>query len=447
MRPEEIDYSDARKHYFDLSNGEVLAGAADRDRYLAAGAQAVHVVELGGLLRDPTPHLDPRETDYERIDTSGWPRERFIAFARWLGRIVPEPTDPRKEKVTQHVLWHARQIGLGPGIHAIRQEFGNYTNLYREARLGGSRPVGLFDDWGVTDAVAYIKRVGRDKKPRVADLKRLNRINPNNPKAEYLTERFRDIGGFSKLVELAGYNVIHGWSRDDYVDWGVRVMRANDGQTPSQSMIDYLSKQDRGPSASIVAKHFDSLSNFQRRVISSFYEHKQEMEARDQEQLERLETDIREGALPLELFSPFDHDPEASDERRAQIAHELERLYGDGNAAAVTEQLGVNETIVRYAKFKIIDEVAPWLEPDTRIAISRGLGDRKSLTAALRKAASIPAGEVEYAALVEGFFDYIWPDEAQLEALKLDEGYRDHLDRLKIQTRELRRRKKTLAKV
>jgi hypothetical protein len=448
MRPEEIDYSDTRKHYFDISNGEVLAGQDERQRYLEAGAEAAHIVDLGALLRDPTPHIDPCTADYEKIDTSDWSRERFGAFTRWLGRIVPEPSNPREEKVTRAVLWHARQVGLGPGVHAIREEFGTYTNLYREARVGGTRVYGLFDDWDVSDAVAYVKKAGRDGRPKVADLKRLNRRNPSNPKAEYLTERFRKIGGFSKLVELAGYPVIQNWDHDDYIDWGVRVMRANDGQVPSQSAIDYLSKQDKGPSASIVAKHFDSLSSFQMKVIAGFYDRQQEIESRDLSLLEAIGTGIREGAIPLELFSLSEHDPEADQEQRSLVAEELKKLYGDKGVSAIVEELGATETLTRYAKFKVVKEVAPWLGSDTAIAISRGLTDRKSFIAAVNKAASVSPGDVEHAALTEGVFDYIWPeDDAQLDALKLDAGYRKELDRQKMNTRKLRERKKVAAGV
>lgn len=446
MRPEEIDYSDTRKHYFDISNGEVLAGQDERKRYLEAGAQAMRVVNLGALLRDPTPHLDPHETEYERLDTSSWPTERYTAFARWLHRVVDPPQSPRSKQVTKETFHHARLLGVGPGAWAIRREFGNHTALYKEAKLTNAHSTGYFDDWDVDTAVAYIKSIGGKGPPTLEDIDRHSQMNPKNPSAILLWDHFRDIGGVNRLVELAGYPVIKLWNREDYIDWGVRFMRANDGQEPTARMANYLSSKHRGPTASTIINHFDFMSSFQAEVIPRYYEYKRETEEHDQAQLQKIEDDLQTGAVPLELFSPFPHitGADSDDEQRAELNEELESLYADRTAAAVVEQLGARETIVRYAKFKVLEEVAPQLETDTKISISRDALKRNFL-AAVKKSRQIPDGDIEYAALVEGFFDYIWPDDDQVETLKLDKDYHKYISRLQAKDTRSRKKKSTTA--
>ncbi len=451
MRPEEIDYSDTRKHYFDLSNGEVLAGADDRKRYIEAGAQAVRVVELGSLLRDPTPHLDPREAEYEKMDTSKWSRDRFLEFTRWIGRIVPKPADPHEKKINKSVLWHAYRLGLGPGVHAINKEVGSYTNLYHEAGIAGLSTKGLWKDWGVDDAVGYIKRVGGDKRPSAEDLRRKNKQDPGSPTAEFLTIRFREIGGFSQLTELAGYTVVQNWSTEDYIEWGVKIMRANDGKMPTRIMLDYLSVQDKGPHSRTVAEHFDdsySISSFQREVARRFYEHEHEASRRDHEQIEIIDADLHARTLPILLFSPFEHKHDYGDDQLEEIAQAVENLYGDRSAHTVVEELGVKEAITRYAKFKVVSIIAPLIEDDTKIAIARGgLPGRRTFESAIRKVTSVSASDIEYVALTEGLFDYIWSDEEHIASLRMDSGYRNYLDKYKLHMRKSRAKKKSVAVV
>jgi hypothetical protein len=259
-----------------------------------------------------------------------------------------------------------------------------------------------------------------------------------------LSERFRDIGGLYKLLELAGYTVIQNWDRSDYIEWGIKVMRANDGEVPSQSMVDYLSQQDKGPSASIVTTRFDgSMTNFQREVIEGFYRHKQETEACDQEQLSKIEADIKSASIQLELFSPMPYNSPPDDPEGVINIEELEALYKDG-VSAIVHELGIKGVILRYAKFKVINILAPSMETDTKLNIARGLTGR-SFVPAMWKSANIPANDIEYVALTEGFFDYIWPDDEQIENLRMDGGYRNMLDRKKLLDRERRAKKKASA--
>ena len=305
MRPEEIDYSDTRKHYFDLSNGEVLAGADERDRYIKAGAEAVRVVELGNLLRDPQPHVDLEAADYEMLDTSEWEPERYQFFTRWLSEIVEPPPRPEEKLINKNIFHHARKLGIGPSNYAVRRDFGSHSKLYAAAKVAETHVVKIHDDLSIEDAVSYIQKVGgRRRRPTESDLQKAHQEDPSNPTVILLWSRFRNIGGYNKLVELAGYPVVKLWEPEDYIDYGVRFMRANDGQVLTARKANYLSKQQRGPTASTIINHFDYMSSYQTKVIRRFYEYQQAKEAHDAEQLARIDEDLQAESVPLETLQP-----------------------------------------------------------------------------------------------------------------------------------------------
>lgn len=446
MRPEEIDYSDTRKHYFDLSNGEVLAGADDRKRYIEAGAQAVRVVELGSLLRSPQSHIDLETADYEMIDTSEWEPERYQSFTRWLSKVVEPPQRPEEKLITKKIFHHARKLGIGPSQHAVKREFGNHSKLYAAAKVAEAHVVKIHDDLSIEEAVAYIQKIGgRRRRPTERDLQKAHQDDPSNPTVILLWSRFRNIGGYNKLVELAGYPVVKLWEREDFLDYGVRFMRANDGQVLTARMANYLSKQQRGPTASTIINHFDYMSSYQMEVIRRFYEYQEAKKAHDREQLAKVDEDLRAELVPLEIFSPFAIQDRADQEQVEDDREKARELFRSKDVAVVARHLGTAETIKRYAKFKILDELTPTMELDKKVAVSRNLTGQ-SLTAAIQKSFPVTAGEIEYVALTQDFFDYIWPDDNAVKALKLDRGYKVYADKAEAKDRKRRRAAKAMAR-
>ena len=138
------------------------------------------------------------------------------------------------------------------------------------------------------------------------------------------------------------------------------------------------------------------------------------------------------------LFSPFDIQDRTDKEQIEDDREKAQELFRHKDVSAVVEHLGVTETIKRYARFKILEELAPTTELDTKIAISRSLAG-KSLTTAIQKKFPIPAGDIEYVALTQGFFDYIWPDDNAVKALRLGRGYKVYADKSEAKDRKRRR--------
>lgn len=437
MRPEEIDFSNFKKHYFDVSNGEVLAGVAERTEYIQAGGDKTAIIELGKLLRNPVAFVDAGAT-YEPLNTSSWSPEQYEAHARWLGKMALPSEHPQGTRLTRETFVHARRFGIGPSHHAIKKTFGNYGNLYRAAQVADTRIIGMLDDWDVDQAVAFVRKIGRGRRPTAETFRKWNKANPNNPKAEYLHERFKHIGGLQTLIELAGYHVVERWDHDDYVHWGVQCMEANDGRVPTALMANYLSTQGRGPAASTIVNHFGRMSSFQREVAPRFYDQQQELAREVESFIGSIADDVRSGVVTLELFSPFPHEPGASEARRAEIRQAIEAAYSEEPFAAIMRQLGAKEAITRYAKYKVLTEVTNKIEAAGKITISRDAAG-KNFVNATRNHEAIPPGDIECAALTMGFFDYIWPADAPLQALKLGKGYIEYLAKLEAADRARRR--------
>ena len=405
MRPHEIDYSDTRKPYFDLENGEVLIGREDRQRYVReAGAGAVRVVELGPLLRDPTPYLNLSLVSYEEVDSAGWPRDRLKEFGAWLTRTVAPPRTTRERHLNTSVLSNACFLGLGPEAMSYRREFGGYGNFYAEIKAKKTLQRGAFDEWSIEDFVNYIKKSGKDRRPTRAELEARSDRDSAKPRPSLMHNRFLEQGGFNKLLELAGYPVIESWTERDFIDWGIKFMEANDGQVPGTDEFSYLSQKKQGPSARVIYTRFVKMTDYQAELIAAYGEVLREARALEQMKLACIVEDIQAGRIEPEVFDgPAD------------------------SIEALVERLSSREAIARYARYRVLRAVKPDMLPDAKIRISVN-EDGQNITSAINSRYDVLPGEIESAALCEGVFDDLWPMDDHLVTLRLagDEGYAEY---------------------
>lgn len=401
MRPEEINYSSQARHFFDTSNGEIIAGKRALRAYLAAGSSEEEIVDLGAVLRRPSEEI--AGISFEPIDTSEWEPARFAAYGRWINKIVAPPIDEGEKRLNQDVLTTAHRLGIGPGRRAIRKVFGTYGNLYKEIKAPDTHIIGNFKEWSVDDYVDYIRRVGGDRRPNAGEFDRRAKKDPTKPKADYMRATFRDIGGFNKLLELAGYPVIDLWDKDDYVSWGVKFMEANEGLVPTSRMTDFLSTKRLGPSGASIRNKFDKMGSYQREVIQAFEESVRKKDEEQAAMIVRIRADLLSGAIPSELFAA-----------------------GQDLAANDQLEIGKRDTTA-YAKYKVLESVAPNIAVESRVALSLGVDQDRSFVGAVRKRnPHITAGDIEHAALVLGLFDYVWPLNDHLGTLKIGAEYVDY---------------------
>jgi hypothetical protein len=415
MRPSELDYTSQAKHYFDISNGEVLVSAADRREYVQNGADPATVVELGPLLRELPENID--HDSYERLDVSGWLPEQYVAFGKWIYRVV-SPPPPNEKKLNSRVLKNARLLGVGAGLKHIANVFGTRGNFYVASNVKDAHKIGQFNDLTLDDAVAYVKRVGATTQPRKNVFKRRSKLNSRNPSYDYLQDRFGQIGGFTKLLELAGFPDFSSWEIPDCEDWGVQVMEANAGLVPTARVINYFSVSRLGPSRKLIAYHFRAVRQFQDDITQRYQENQQDKE----NMLETLRSETSNGKLPRELLMAYSDaegysgDPE---------------LFIEQNPA---------EAIRRFAEYQVVAALLPHINKDTKIRICQRSGlykEYKNFQACIRRFLSrfdearyITDAEVEYQALTMGLFDSIWPSDGHLERLKLGEDFLEYCRRV-----------------
>lgn len=266
--PDELPAGAVPTFYYDTKKKKIIEGDDVLQAYINAGAQPTDIANLGYYLRYE--EVETELSDYPEIDYTVWDRERYIKFGRWITRIVAPPVQPKEKVLNKDVLKRARAIGLGPSRRSIIIEFGNMSNFYREAEAAGSLIKGSFDDWTIDDFVEYLRNLGHElgRRPTVDDIENAATKSPSNPNRNLMYERFKEEGGINMLLELAGFVVIPRWKPEDYISWGVRVMRANEGKKLTDTVIAYFSERQLGPSRRPITRIFPrGLKGFQDRVM------------------------------------------------------------------------------------------------------------------------------------------------------------------------------------
>jgi hypothetical protein len=394
MRPSEINHSDPSEHFIDLSNGEIVAGKLALKGYLMDAGPEADIQNIGVLLRTKI-SKESLGQEYERLDTSDWDEKQFIAFGKWIAKLVTPPSPGRRIKsLNKDVLRNAHLLGIGPSEYTFEREFGNYSNFYAMLNVKNLHKRNYFDDWDIEDLIKYAKKVGGERRPTRADFD--HAAGNAYPSARYIKERFKLTGGFETLLSLAGYCVVERWTREDYVDWGVHLMIANDVMVPSQDAADFLSKKTWGPSAKTVSTKFGSFKIFQTEVIKAYGKEVRDQTVAKAEKVDQIQKDIDTGNLPEVLLAGEDNKP---------------------------LDLSSDEMITRYAKLKVLQalNLPITMERITSVILEPILS---SFSSAIRKThPGITPADIEYTALVNGYFDDIWPRERDLDRLRLGEDF------------------------
>jgi hypothetical protein len=398
MRPENIDYSSKDKHFFDTENGEILAGHEELVAYGGEGAENLdNIYSLGSLLRNTEVEL-PYE-NYDQVDGQNWPLDRYINYGAWILRAIDKPAKSGEKLINARILDHSNKLGIGPSSVQITNKFGNkITNFYREIRAPETHRPKLFDDWTIDDFIKYVKSVDGDTRPERKRIDQLSKNNPQRPSSRVIHERFASIGGYKKIQELAGYTVVRNWDHQDYIDWGVKFIEANSGLKPTAIMLDYMSTKKLGPSAStvIVYGEFKKISLYQAMIMEKYEEFAADQVQANEETLSDIKAETIYGTIPNELFL--------------------------NNNSPVSESTMLN----RYGKYKIISELVPNMSEEAKLSIASDDSKNGSFEAAIRKHNSISTGDIEYAGLTLGVFDYVWPMDSHLKTLKLGSDYEEY---------------------
>ena len=388
------------EYYVDISSEQLLLGKLAVDAHIEAGGNLAYIKNVSSLL--DAKYIGETRTLSDEI--ASWDNQEIIAYGKWLLGMLSSPEDSKQKTLNEGVLRSAWSMGLGPGPWTIRHRFGSVSQFYAEIGAKNTHRAGIFDDWTLEDYVQYVKGVGKatGSRPTLSQLKKRSIKDPFNPDPVGIYKRFKEIGGIRKLQELAGYPVIDFWNDEDFIDWGVKFMKANDGLSPSARMIAFLSRKKRGPSTYPIQQRFGGVKKYKDLVTEAFIVDKAEKRFSQENKLESISRDLENGSLPTELFKDVE----------------------DGQ-----------EKIVRAAKYRIAHHLLGPPFADSMMTISSG---KIPFVNGIRKAnPTVSAGDIESTALFMDAFDDIWPMDEYLRALRLGEDY-DEFTRRELQKRRVK---------
>lgn len=258
---------------------------------------------------DPQTQGPVRSDHYKWVQT--WQRNDYKTYARWVNRILqklPEEEQPAQPRNSDYIT--LARIGLGPTGKSIRNRFGTLGALHKQAGITKRSYVGEFDDWTMQDFIQFGKNASRQYfNDGPVKYYGLNSISSGSeeptPSGLIVTKRFGSLANFN---EHLGFVDCSGWSEEEYVEWGSRVIEAN-GFIPSKNDVSFLSTHHFGPSDRQLYNIFGSLRKFQARAEELYNEKQRELTRHIDKQVATLREQVECGDLPVEMLNMIDeHD-------------------------------------------------------------------------------------------------------------------------------------------
>ena len=378
------------EYLFDLQNKQIVVGQYAVKNYLQnkPGSDLANLPAL--LVEGLSPDYPKRQHYKKERGSKRWTKEECIEKGKFLVALL----DEEEVELDLNILDVASQLGLIASSSHLRSRwlFGSIDNFYQAIDLNKLRKPGRFASWSRQDFVDYINQIAveLDGKPTKKDIWELIRSGLVGPSPRIIKNRF---GTFSKALEFAGFPNIPTWEKEDYINWGVQYMKANSGLTPTCRLIDYLSRLRRGPSATTVAKYFGSLRSYQAAIRPAYSKDQRESEAERAKKLSQIETDKESGNLPSVIFTVSDSE---------------------------------DELLTRVAKYRVVAELLPKLEPKTKLFIaSRSLvneNGRGFVDLLMGAGKDLTTGDIETTASYLGVFEDIWPMDEYMKTLRVPDN-------------------------
>lgn len=366
--------------WYDTRVGEMLVGdAAVSERLEQSGPGDIvplaHLVTANPLeVRILTQNIKLDSPD-SLIRT----REDYIAYGHWILRLLEESdTSGLKEDHLENLYF----MNIGPlFIGRFRSHFQTLYNYKREIGSPIGRSRGQFSGWATAEFVAYAQQIAKQlgRKPHESDYDQAF----NSGEGPSMTMLRLHFGSKAELDEYLGYPDIRGWDEEDFIDWGVRALRANSESGLTRGVINALSRKNHGPSTSTVINRFGTLSGFQVKVEERLRQEDEDRQMTKLIKLERYRTMITNNTLP-------------------------------SSAANLSD----DELLRVGAQRLIIERCAPDLNDSKKQHLA--LGSARRLVSELsRRYVRLTAGDIENEAVVAGIFDDIWQMDNQ-EILRVD---------------------------
>jgi hypothetical protein len=254
-----LEYEPQPLPWFDRSTGQLLIGQSA----IAACVEESgigDIVPLGTML-----NLKPSQTTslgYERHQYPEWQTNDYISYGHWTIRIIEAQTAAKR--VVRDHFQNMYHLGLGPSRKSIEEQFGTFIDFKVAINSPVNKTQGLYEHWQLSDYVEYALELATrvDGKPLESDYQSAFHRG-EGPSPAMIFQIGESITGLNARLR---YPNIHSWTEEDFIQWGVRTLRANQGTGLTSRLIDQLSKQHLGPSCSTVVTHFGKLATFQRLI-------------------------------------------------------------------------------------------------------------------------------------------------------------------------------------
>lgn len=394
--------------WFEMSTGSLVVGEAAYEERLEQAPPGDLVpladlllgnVSLEGAAKAP-------EGTYEKPTSN----ESLEQYGKWLIKVARE-RDPKAYLKTA-IMQRANDLGIGMGPSNITKRYKSFNSFREKVDTPRYSAHRTYQGWTIEDFIKNARKLSthlHGRKPTGSDYFKWARSG-NGPSPNII---FEQLGGVRLLNSYLGFPDISAFEYEDYVDWGVRVMRTNNGQRINLVSITVLSKRSTGPSEGMIYKNFGSIPNFADTVAKQY-----EISATQQEEAATEQTRIYDSLNP-ELIADT---VEWSDEQKQAF-------------------------IARYrvAKHCLLGV------PQCEIVDVAKRNTREFINALIKNDPNLTAGHVEVLAESLGVFDIIWNlypnDERTLALTEKELDAQRNMNRKRKRRQANAARKKTQSQV
>jgi hypothetical protein len=284
----------AEEHY-DLRRKK-LVGKTAVAGYMQGQDKPKTVIRLSELLLGDD--FDELGLKRKKKEVSTATEEECLEYGRWLVGIVEKQTGQRT--LNEEILRRAYilRLGIGPNHIVHPNRFKSSAEFYWKLGLSEAKIVKHFHEFELDDFAAKVYSLGETlgRKPTENDINEYARQDVDFPSVHIIQGRGYDL---RDVQEAAGWPNIYKWDVQEHEMHGARFMLANPGHQPTQRAWDHISKNKRGPSASIIRyKYPGGFSEFKQKVQKIY----DELSAQEHTEVpQHLLEGLR---LPEEYFTP-----------------------------------------------------------------------------------------------------------------------------------------------
>jgi len=240
--------------------------------------------------------------DFEKADVTDWQKDDYINFGKWVFNVLNKDEEPAVAVSWTHVE-RLYSLGLGPsgyrihrsphfqGMKGFREAIGSPIT-YREQRSV------YRETWGAQDYEKYIEdqEIALDRKLTRDEINALARQN-KGPHSQTIVSNY---GLLRDIDTNRGYYRSEGMTEDNLLEWGVDVMRANNGLL-HWTMPYILSRRRQGIPARTIHDKVGGFGKFRRRTQELYADIAQVDIVENARVLEGYRKGISNGEMPAEL--------------------------------------------------------------------------------------------------------------------------------------------------